>query len=90
MVIGPAPGHSAKQPLVQPGASVATVIPDSEQAARFHVVMFLSILTSAAVLFTVVDPVTVTEYSVVFSAIALPLTCLSIRIVANDPEYMGD
>jgi Mn2+/Fe2+ NRAMP family transporter len=32
----------------------------------------------------------VTEYSVVFSAIALPLTYLPILIVANDSEYMGD
>ena len=32
----------------------------------------------------------VTEYSVVFSAIALPLTYLPILIVANDPEYMGE
>jgi manganese transport protein len=31
----------------------------------------------------------VTEYSVVFSAIALPLTYLPILIVANDPDYMG-
>jgi len=34
--------------------------------------------------------VLVTEYSVVFSAIALPLTYLPILIVANDSEYMGD
>ena len=44
----------------------------------------------AAVLFTGVDPIMVTEYSVVFSAIALPLTYLPILIVANDPQYMGD
>ncbi|MDV3126937.1 Nramp family divalent metal transporter [Mycobacterium sp. 21AC1] len=60
------------------------------QASRFHVVMFVSIVVCAAVLFTGVDPVMVTEYSVVFSAIALPLTYLPILIVANDPEYMGD
>lgn len=60
------------------------------QASRFHVVMFVSIVVGAAVLFTGVDPVMVTEYSVVFSAIALPLTYLPILIVANDPGYMGD
>lgn len=42
------------------------------EASRFHVVMFVSIVVGAAVLFTGVDPVMVTEYSVVFSAIALP------------------
>jgi Mn2+/Fe2+ NRAMP family transporter len=33
--------------------------------------------------------VQVTEISVVFSAIALPLTYLPILIVANDPKNMG-
>ncbi|BDY30301.1 NRAMP family divalent metal transporter [Mycolicibacterium mageritense] len=60
------------------------------EASRFHVVMFVSIVVGAAVLFTGVDPILVTEYSVVFSAIALPLTYLPILIVANDSEYMGD
>lgn len=60
------------------------------EAARFHVVMFVAIVVGAAVLFTGVDPIMVTEYSVVFSAIALPLTYLPILIVANDPGYMGD
>jgi Mn2+/Fe2+ NRAMP family transporter len=41
------------------------------------------------VLFTGIDPIMVTEYSVVFSAIALPLTYLPILIVANDSQYMG-
>jgi len=60
------------------------------QAARFHVVMFVAIVLGVAVLFTGVDPIMVTEYSVVFSAIALPLTYLPILIVANDSQYMGE
>jgi Mn2+/Fe2+ NRAMP family transporter len=60
------------------------------EAARFHVVMIVAIVTGAAVLYTGIDPIMVTEYSVVFSAIALPLTYLPILIVANDSEYMGD
>jgi Mn2+/Fe2+ NRAMP family transporter len=60
------------------------------EAARFHVVIFLAIACGAAVLFTGVDPILVTELSVVFSAVALPLTYLPILIVANDSEYMGD
>ena len=59
------------------------------EAARFHTVMLVTVLACAAVLFTGIDPILVTEYSVVFSAIALPLTYLPILIVANDPEYMG-
>jgi Mn2+/Fe2+ NRAMP family transporter len=60
------------------------------EAARFHVVMVVALVLGVAVLFTGVDPIMVTEYSVVFSAIALPLTYLPILIVANDSEYMGD
>jgi Mn2+/Fe2+ NRAMP family transporter len=60
------------------------------EAARFHTVMLVVVVACAAVLFTGVDPILVTEYSVVFSAIALPLTYLPILIVANDPGYMGD
>ena len=60
------------------------------EAARFHVVMVVALVLGVAVLFTGVDPIMVTEYSVVFSAIALPLTYLPILIVANDSEYMGE
>ena len=61
-----------------------------KQAARFHAVILLSTLLAAVVLLTTIDPVMVTEVSVVFSALALPLTYLPILIVANDPEYMGE
>lgn len=57
------------------------------QAARFHLAMIICLVVGIAVLATGVDPVLVTEYSVVFSAIALPLTYLPILIVSNDPEY---
>ncbi|OBG23377.1 hypothetical protein A5765_01215 [Mycolicibacterium celeriflavum] len=60
------------------------------EAARFHVVIFVAIVAGTAVLFTGIDPIMVTEYSVVFSAIALPLTYLPILIVANDSQYMGE
>jgi Mn2+/Fe2+ NRAMP family transporter len=60
------------------------------QAARFHLSMIVCLLVGIGVLATGVDPVLVTEYSVVFSAIALPLTYLPILIVANDPQYMRE
>jgi Mn2+/Fe2+ NRAMP family transporter len=59
------------------------------QAARFHLVVLLSTVLAVAVLLTTVDPIAVTEYSVVFSALALPLTYLPILVIANDPDYMG-
>jgi Mn2+/Fe2+ NRAMP family transporter len=60
------------------------------QAAFFHLVLALSTLIAAAVLLTRVDPIQVTELSVVGSAVALPLTYFPILVVANDPDYMGD
>ena len=60
------------------------------RAARFHLVMILCLLVGMGVLATGVDPIKVTEYSVVFSAVALPLTYIPILIVANDREYMGE
>jgi manganese transport protein len=61
-----------------------------DEAARFHAVILVSTLLGAIVLLTTVDPILVTEFSVVFSALALPLTYLPILIVANDRGYMGD
>ncbi|HEU4812599.1 MAG TPA: divalent metal cation transporter [Nocardioides sp.] len=60
-----------------------------DRAARFHVVLGLVTVLAAAVLVTGVDPILVTELSVVFSAVALPLTYLPILVVANDPDYLG-
>jgi len=62
-------------------------VPPTRPGGTVHVVMFVAVVAGAAVLFTGVDPIMVTEYSVVFSAIALPLTYLPILIVANDPQY---
>ncbi|WP_374945785.1 NRAMP family divalent metal transporter, partial [Agreia sp.] len=60
------------------------------KAARFHLTMIICLLLGLGVLFTGVDPILVTEYSVVFSAVALPLTYLPILIISNDPQYMGE
>jgi Mn2+/Fe2+ NRAMP family transporter len=59
------------------------------QAARFHLVVLLALITAVAVVLTTLDPIKVTEFSVVFSAVALPLTYLPILVIANDPDYMG-
>jgi manganese transport protein len=59
------------------------------RASRFHLLILVSTLLAVAVLLTTVDPIKVTEYSVVFSAVALPLTYFPILVVANDPDYMG-
>jgi Mn2+/Fe2+ NRAMP family transporter len=60
------------------------------EAARFHLVVLIAIAAAALWGMTGVDPVKVTEYSIVLSAAALPLTYFPILVIANDPGYMGD
>lgn len=60
------------------------------EASRFHLTMIICLLIGLGILATGVDPILITEYSVVFSAIALPLTYLPILLVANDKQYMGE
>jgi Mn2+/Fe2+ NRAMP family transporter len=60
------------------------------QAARFHVVVMVSILLAIAALLTTIDPIQLTEYMLIFSAIVLPLTYVPILIIANDRGYLGD
>lgn len=61
-----------------------------KEAALFHWIILASTLLAVAVLMTTVDPIVVTEMSVVFSAVALPLTYFPILVVANDRDYLGD
>jgi Mn2+/Fe2+ NRAMP family transporter len=59
-------------------------------ASRFHVVALASIVGAVIIGLSAVDPVKVTEYSIVLSAAALPLTYFPILVIANDPTYMGE
>ena len=52
--------------------------------------MLVSVLVAVLVGVTAIDPIKVTEYSIVLSAAALPLTYFPILVVSNDPDYMGD
>ena len=61
-----------------------------DRATAFHLVLLLSTLAGVATLLTTVDPILVTEFSVVFSAVALPLTYFPILVVANDRDYLGE
>jgi manganese transport protein len=58
-------------------------------APRFHAVVLLSIVLAAMLVLTSIDPIEVTQYSLVLSALALPLTYFPILVIANDPDYMG-
>jgi Mn2+/Fe2+ NRAMP family transporter len=60
------------------------------QASRFHAVLLLSVLASVMLVLTTLDPIKITEYSLVFSVVALPLTYAPILVAANDRSTMGD
>lgn len=59
-------------------------------AARFHVTVALCLLAGVIVVQTGLHPILITEVSLVFSAVALPLTYLPVLIVANDSDYLGE
>jgi Mn2+/Fe2+ NRAMP family transporter len=61
-----------------------------QDAPAFHAVCLLSVLFGALLVLTQLDPIKVTEYSIVLSAAALPLTYFPILVIANDPVYVGD
>jgi manganese transport protein len=58
-------------------------------APRFTLSWFVLLLLALGIVMTGVDPVVLTEYAVIFSVVALPLTYLPILLVANDRAYMG-
>jgi Mn2+/Fe2+ NRAMP family transporter len=58
--------------------------------SRFHLVLLATVVVATLVAFSGYDPVKLTEYVVVFSAAALPLTYFPVLVVANDPLYMGE
>ena len=58
-------------------------------APRFTLTWMALLVLALAIVITGVDPVMLTEYAVIFSAVALPLTYIPILLVANDREYMG-
>jgi manganese transport protein len=59
-------------------------------APRFTITWLVLLVLALGVVMTGVDPVQLTEYAVIFSAVALPLTYIPILLVANDRSYMGE
>jgi manganese transport protein len=58
-------------------------------APRFTIAWLVLLLLGLLVVMTGIDPILVTEYSVIFSVVALPATYIPILLVANDRAYMG-
>ena len=58
-------------------------------APRFTLAWMAMLGLGFLIVVTGVDPILVTEVSVIFSVVALPLTYIPILLVANDRAYMG-
>ena len=58
-------------------------------APRFTLTWLVLLVLALGIVITGVDPVMLTEYAVIFSVVALPLTYIPILLVANDRSYMG-
>lgn len=62
----------------------------TRKAPRFTITWLVFIALAMVVVLTGIDPVDITEYSVIFSVVALPLTYLPVLLIANDREFMGE
>jgi manganese transport protein len=60
------------------------------RAPGFTVAWFVMFLLAFVVVITGANPTLITEYAVVFSVLALPLTYLPTLLIARDPEFMGE
>jgi manganese transport protein len=58
-------------------------------ASRFTFSWLVIFALGLLLVMTGYDPVKLTEYAVIFSVVALPLTYLPVLLVANDRTYMG-
>jgi manganese transport protein len=61
-----------------------------EEAPRFTLAWMTFIALGGIVVLTGIDPIDLTEYSVVFSVVALPLTYAPVLLIASDTNYMGE
>jgi manganese transport protein len=59
-------------------------------APRFTASWLVFLLLGVAIAESGINPVEVTEYSVVFSVVALPLTYLPVLLIAGDRSFMGE
>src|SRR5207249_7540204 len=60
-----------------------------KDASRFHLAVLMCIVVASAAAATTVDPIKVTEFVLILSAAAIPLTFFPILVVANDRDYLG-
>jgi Mn2+/Fe2+ NRAMP family transporter len=60
------------------------------QAARFSLVYTVAALLAGLVIFTGIDPLKLTVFSMALTALSLPVTVVPLLIVMNDSDYLGE
>jgi Mn2+/Fe2+ NRAMP family transporter len=60
-----------------------------KRAARFTLVWFAMIVAAVLVDLTGANPIQITEYSVIFGVVAMPLSYLPVLLAARDKDLMG-
>jgi manganese transport protein len=61
-----------------------------EKAPRFTASWLVFLLLAVGIVLSGINPVEITEYSVIFAVVALPLTYLPILMIAGDRSFMGE
>jgi len=61
-----------------------------KKAPRFTVSWLVFLFLGVLIVLTGINPVDITEYSVVFAVVALPMTYLPILMIAGDRSFMGE
>lgn len=61
-----------------------------EKAPRFTVSWLIFLFLAMLIVLSGINPVEITEYSVVFAVVALPMTYLPILMIAGDRSFMGE
>jgi Mn2+/Fe2+ NRAMP family transporter len=61
-----------------------------KKAPRFTFSWLVFLALAVAIVLTGINPVEITEYSVVFAVVALPMTYLPILLIASDRSFMGE
>jgi Mn2+/Fe2+ NRAMP family transporter len=59
-------------------------------AERFSLVYTVAILLAGLLIFTGIDPLKLTIFSMALTALSLPVTVVPLLILMNDPEYLGE
>jgi Mn2+/Fe2+ NRAMP family transporter len=60
------------------------------QAARFSLTYTVAALLAGLLIFTGIDPLKLTIFSMALTALALPVTVVPLLIIMNDRKYLGD